>query len=179
MTAAVVVIVDQDFVARSRLGRLAPFPKGAELGSRGKAGRRGRLIYQEPPPSGGGISGGNLETNGFKLRSGCSLEGCGEWNHESRSFKLPREVQSSPLAVGGRFEGVDLDRGQIDREANAANISHLARIVGEDHEIHILSGAVDVNFLSSRLPVALSKAPDYCLRIVREESPAAASSSTT
>src|SRR4030095_10489997 len=78
-------------------GRLAPFPKGAELGSRGKvqAGRRGRLIYQEPPPSGGGISGGNLETNGFKLRSGCSLEGCGEWNHESRSFKLPRKVHSS------------------------------------------------------------------------------------
>ena len=60
-----------------------------------ETGRRGRLIYQEPPPSGGGISGGNLETNGFKLRSGCSLEGCGEWNHESRSFKLPRKVHSS------------------------------------------------------------------------------------
>ena len=49
------------------------------------------------------------------------------------AFAFVPLLDHNPLAIGSRFDG---DRGQIDREANAVNISHSARIVGENREIH-------------------------------------------
>ena len=95
---AAVVIADQNFGDTFSPGRLPLLPKGAELSSRGKvqAGRRGRLFNKSLPRGVAGSQAGNLETKGSKFRSeGQFGRFFGEWNHESRSFKLPRKVHSS------------------------------------------------------------------------------------
>jgi hypothetical protein len=63
------------------------------------------------------------------------------------AFAVVPLIDHDPLAAGGRFNGVDLDRGLSDRQRNTVDVSHPARIVRENGEVHLFTSVIKFRLL--------------------------------
>jgi hypothetical protein len=64
-------------------------------------------------------------------------------------------LDNDPLAVGTRFDAVDLHRGITDRQPNALDESRSTGKIGENREVHVLSRVIELalsDVLNAPLP---------------------------